>query len=175
MIETTIDWGRLEKALEVEIKRNFINLKGKQYYFHEFFCNVFSERPPIKASEEDAKRWRSFAVSFASYPLLREDQRQYLVYSVQTFLRQLKSSLEKPQIPQFNPNFKLVDTSIQPTPRLQVKLNDRLQTIREIGAYRAKRLDKLLDLCTVKDALFYYPRDYVDYSRQVNIADLVAG
>ncbi len=43
-----------------------------------------------------------------------------------------------------------------------------------IGTRNAERLAKL-GLYTVHDLLFYYPRDHIDYARQVNIAELEPG
>ncbi|GFZ97994.1 hypothetical protein [Okeania sp. KiyG1] len=31
-----IDWGRLQKALSVEVQYRFQNIQGKQYIFNEF-------------------------------------------------------------------------------------------------------------------------------------------
>ena len=39
---------------------------------------------------------------------------------------------------------------------------------------KAEKLAKL-GLLSVRDALFYYPRDYIDYAKQVKIKDLVPG
>ncbi|MGB3495389.1 MAG: ATP-dependent DNA helicase RecG [Elainellaceae cyanobacterium] len=43
-----------------------------------------------------------------------------------------------------------------------------------IGPKNAQRLEKL-GLHTVRDVLFYYPRDHLDYARQVSICDLEPG
>ncbi len=43
-----------------------------------------------------------------------------------------------------------------------------------IGPRSGERLARL-GLCTVRDLLYYYPRDHIDYARQFSIRDLVAG
>ncbi|MFM7367291.1 MAG: DNA helicase RecG, partial [Sphaerospermopsis kisseleviana] len=50
----------------------------------------------------------------------------------------------------------------------------KLSDLPEIGIKRAENLSRL-DLSTVRDLLFYYPRDYIDYARQVNIQELQGG
>ncbi|MGC1306929.1 MAG: ATP-dependent DNA helicase RecG [Phormidesmis sp.] len=53
-------------------------------------------------------------------------------------------------------------------------LDKPLTYLKGIGSYKAEKLAKL-GLLSLRDALFYYPRDYIDYARQVKIKDLVPG
>ncbi len=53
-------------------------------------------------------------------------------------------------------------------------LDKPLTHLKGIGAYKAEKLAKL-GLLSLRDVLFYYPRDYIDYARQVKIKDLVPG
>ena len=53
-------------------------------------------------------------------------------------------------------------------------LDRPLTYLKGVGAYKAEKLAKL-GLLSIRDALFYYPRDYIDYARQVKIKDLVPG
>ena len=53
-------------------------------------------------------------------------------------------------------------------------LDKPLTYLKGIGPYKAEKLAKL-GLLSLRDALFYYPRDYIDYARQVKIKDLVPG
>jgi ATP-dependent DNA helicase RecG len=57
--------------------------------------------------------------------------------------------------------------------RLAPKLEQQLRELPEIGARKADSLARL-GLSTVRDLLFYYPRDHIDYARQANIRDLKA-
>lgn len=67
-----------------------------------------------------------------------------------------------------NPTTPLVsEVSRRLAPRLEQKLKD----LPEIGARKADNLARL-GLYTVRDLLFYYPRDHIDYARQANIRDL---
>jgi len=49
-----------------------------------------------------------------------------------------------------------------------------LSHVNGIGPAQARKLEKL-NLITVRDLLFYYPRDYLDYARQVDIRQLEEG
>ncbi len=53
-------------------------------------------------------------------------------------------------------------------------LDQPLTYLKGIGPHKAEKLAKL-GLLSIRDALFYYPRDYIDYARQVKIKDLVPG
>lgn len=53
-------------------------------------------------------------------------------------------------------------------------LDKPLTYLAGIGEYKAEKLAKL-GLLSLRDVLFYYPRDYIDYAHQVKIKDLVPG
>ncbi|MEM7580058.1 MAG: DNA helicase RecG, partial [Cyanobacteria bacterium P01_A01_bin.80] len=58
--------------------------------------------------------------------------------------------------------------------RLAPRLDQKLQDVSEIGKIRSRKLESL-GLYTIRDLLYYYPRDHIDYARQVSIQDLLAG
>lgn len=53
-------------------------------------------------------------------------------------------------------------------------LDKPLTYLKGIGPQKAEKLAKL-GLLSIRDVIFYYPRDYIDYARQVKIKDLVPG
>jgi ATP-dependent DNA helicase RecG len=55
-----------------------------------------------------------------------------------------------------------------------LELDRSLRDIPSIGIRKADILSKL-GLFTVKDVLYYYPRDHIDYAKQVNIIELEPG
>jgi len=55
-----------------------------------------------------------------------------------------------------------------------VKLDQAVTYLPGIGEKNGDRLAKL-GLHTVRDVLYYYPRDHIDYARQVNIRELTPG
>ena len=65
-------------------------------------------------------------------------------------------------------------TGLVTRPDSHQPLDKPLIYLKGIGAYKAEKLAKL-GLLSLRDALFYYPRDYIDYARQVKIKDLVPG
>ena len=168
------DWSRLQKALSVEAEKGFIDLQGNQYRFSEFLCLSFGKTPPADTPAE-RHRWQQMAAEFARYSELTLAQRQQLVAGTRRFLQQLKQALEAPPEP---PQPKLPRTTplVAPSARnwRNVTLDRCLGELLEIGRGNSKYLERL-GLLKVRDLLFYYPRDHIDYARQVNIAQLVPG
>ncbi|MEO1445678.1 MAG: ATP-dependent DNA helicase RecG [Cyanobacteria bacterium J06635_11] len=65
-------------------------------------------------------------------------------------------------------------TGLVNRPNSNHPLDKPLNYLKGIGPHKAEKLAKL-GLLSLRDALFYYPRDYIDYARQVKIKDLVPG
>ncbi len=65
-------------------------------------------------------------------------------------------------------------TGLVDRPSATHPLDQPLTYLKGIGPHKAEKLAKL-GLLSIRDALFYYPRDYIDYARQVKIKDLVPG
>jgi ATP-dependent DNA helicase RecG len=169
-----IDWERIQKALSIEAEYGFTNLKGNQYRFHEFLCLSLANTPPLDNLIK-SNQWQTIANSFANYPQLKLEQRQTLVYNTQNFLQQVKASLTASI---YSPP-PLKTTSINEhinnqNPHLKLDLEHNIDRLTEVN-YKKKLLLEKLGISKVRDLLFYYPRDHLDYARQVNICDLIAG
>ncbi|MBW4641064.1 MAG: ATP-dependent DNA helicase RecG [Gloeocapsa sp. UFS-A4-WI-NPMV-4B04] len=201
MMQESPDCLRLQKALAVEAERGFTDLVGKQYRFSEFLSLSFG-KPPAALPLAERRRWQEIATQFISYPELTLEQRQHLIAETRRYLYQLykdegsgirdqgsensKNSLllseaETPSYPNSPQNSKLPKTTplIQPKSaevnrRLAPTLDQPLTSLAEVGVRKGGYLARL-GLYTVRDILFYYPRDYIDYARQVKIRDLEAG
>jgi ATP-dependent DNA helicase RecG len=182
------DWVRLHKALAVEAERGFTDVVGKQYRFSEFLSLSFGKAPTALPLTE-RRRWQETAARFASYPHLTLLERQHLLAETRRYLHQLQKASEgavlelgekragevqekKTKLPRTNPLIQ--SNSVEVTRRLAPKLDQPLSSLGEIGAKRGGYLTRL-GLYTVRDILFYYPRDHIDYARQVNIRELEAG
>ncbi|NET86684.1 MAG: ATP-dependent DNA helicase RecG [Kamptonema sp. SIO1D9] len=168
------DWARLHKALAVEAERGFTDLQGNQYRFSEFFELNFQQPPPEGMSSQK-QRWRNFAIHFANYPQMTTQQRQNLLLQVRDFLKEFQQSLETPSL--FSQPQQAVTTSIVAEVKSEdevIKLDQLVSEIKNIGRTKSLLLQRL-GLATVRDVLFYYPRQHIDYSRQVNISELEAG
>jgi ATP-dependent DNA helicase RecG len=196
-----MDWLRLQKALTVEAERGFNDLLGNQYRFSEFLSFSLNQ-PPANLSSDDRQRLQKMASEFSQYSDLTFAQRQHLVADARRVLYQTRRLLEEGQesgakeqeaegtegqalqstsgaknavaknavrtkLPRTTP---LVETSRKAT----VTLDQVVTYLPGIGAKNSERLAKL-GLHTVRDLLYYYPRDHIDYARQVNIRDALPG
>lgn len=177
------DFLRLQKALSVEAERGFVDLQGHQYRFSEFLCLSFGNTPPVGLNLDMRRRWSTFAQKFATYHTATLTQRRSLVAETRTFLQQLKihleTSLETPSKNTKTINSPPVQAVREIAPKREnyhkkITLEQPLMYLPGVGQKRSELLTKL-DLKTVKDTLFYYPRDYIDYAKQMKITDLEAG
>ncbi|MEW5861843.1 MAG: DEAD/DEAH box helicase, partial [Cyanobacteriota bacterium] len=185
------DWLRLQKALSVEAERGFTDLMGKQYRFSEFLSLEFGKTPSFLPLIE-RHRWQEMASQFARYPNLTLSQRQHLVLETRRFLQQMQQVMERQARSRSHQrnedNQQEVETIKSPpspdtqaprtTPLVQsnsgISLDQPLTSLPDVGVRKGGYLAKL-DLHTVRDILFYYPRDHIDYARQVNISELESG
>ncbi len=181
------DWTRLLKALEVEAERGYPDLMGRQYRFSEFLqVNFRTAVPGLSAFDRD--RWQQMADRFSVYPQLSVTQRQYLVQETRRFLLQVQRILDRSS--NLEENLKQ-QTHFQPPPTTKIAnkppktaplkapggkltLDLPLTKLNGVGPKEGDRLARL-GLYTVYDLLYYYPRDHIDYARQVNIRDLEPG
>lgn len=162
------DWLRLQKALTLEAEGGFLDLQGNQHRFSEFLCLSLQQGPPPAIPTLEGQRWQDLAQRFQQYSHLNLAQRQSLIAQTRQFLQDLRQTLEAP-VP---PPAKTV--ALQAPVAYDLALTTSLAQVKEIGPYRAKLLS-LLGLSSVRDVLFYFPRDHIDYAKQVAIADLTPG
>ncbi|MBP5972605.1 ATP-dependent DNA helicase RecG [Brasilonema sp. CT11] len=190
------DWIRLQKALAIEAEKGFTDLLGKQYRFSEFITLTFGKFPQGLPGIE-RRRWQQLAAEFADYPNLQLEDRQHLVAETRRYLYQVQQVVEgggeaesfgdaaRTGAPEegsrgakenSRPYSSLPKSQIvaEVSRRLAPNLDQKLSDLAEIGSRKAANLARL-GLYSVRDLLYYYPRDHIDYARQVNIQDLVAG
>ncbi len=186
------DWIRIHKALAIEAEYGYTDLQGQQYRFGEFLCVSFG-RPPAHTSIKDRQHWRELAFAFAKYHELTLPERKELITRATQFLtvaRQVadRASSQPPisvvkaseNRPQSQPNSTPAVPKITPValPNSQrdpnLTLDRYLRDIPQIGIRKAEVLSRL-GLLTVKDVLYYYPRDHIDYAKQINIIELEPG
>jgi ATP-dependent DNA helicase RecG len=186
------DWLRIQKALAIEAQYGYTDLVGQQYRFGEFLCLSFGQ-PPTHTSFKDRQHWRELAFEFAKYHELTLTERKGLIAKASQFLTIAKQvadaqidrspsnlatvsesrpqlSLNRsPAIPKVSPA-PIETTHHDPT----LTLDRYLRDLPKIGIRKAEILARL-GLLTVKDVLYYYPRDYIDYAKQINIIELEPG
>ncbi|MBW4524273.1 MAG: ATP-dependent DNA helicase RecG [Phormidium tanganyikae FI6-MK23] len=172
-----MDLVRLQKALSVEADRGFNDLEGNQFRFSEFLRLSLTESTEALPKSEK-ERCQTIANQFAKYSDLEFAQRQHLVAETRRFLYQVKKSEENPAE---KPPRKVVPVAARPataptpeTPARDVPLTQAVTYLPGIGSKSAEKLAKL-GLYYVRDVLYYYPRDHIDYAKQVNIRDLEVG
>ena len=176
MTNETPDWIRLHKALAFEAENGFIDLVGKQYRFSEFLCLTFGNFPTTLPSNERC-RWQEIAIQFANYRNLALAEKRDLVTEVRRYINQLQEELTtKPpkKIYEFKNQQPKTPIAGEINKTIVPKIEQQLSSLPEIGIKKAESLARL-DLHTIRDLLFYYPRDHIDYARQVNISELAGG
>ena len=167
------DWVRLQKALTIEAERGFTDLMGNQYRFSEFLCLSFGNLP-VRGLPEEGRRADKIAQEFSNYAQLNLSQRRRVVAKARNFLMELKKTLEAPQEPP-KPKIPRAKSVTEPQHNdYSINLHQPLYELPKIGRSKSPYLERL-GLHIVRDVLFYYPREHIDYARQVNIAHLVAG
>jgi ATP-dependent DNA helicase RecG len=188
------DWNRIQKALAVEAQYGYTDLEGQQYRFSEFLCLSFGQ-PPTQISFNDRQHWRNLAFEFANYHNLMLADRKLLLAKASQFLIVVQQvEAQKASQKSFEGaedrqpinvvpirSIGLANSQVIPsiTPiaqerNIELKLDRYLKEIPKIGTRKAEILSRL-GLWTVKDVLYYYPRDHIDYAKQVNIIELEPG
>ncbi|MGG6267982.1 ATP-dependent DNA helicase RecG [Leptolyngbya sp. AN03gr2] len=180
-----MDLVRLQKALSVEADRGFNDLEGNQFRFSEFLHLSLSDSS-TELPKVEREKCQAIANQYSKYSELEFAQRQHLVAETRRFLYQVKKFEEKAASVKEKPAEKSVKEkpastrkiaaapAVPETPARDIPLIQAITYLPGIGPKSAEKLAKL-GLYYVRDMLYYYPRDYIDYARQVNIRDLKPG
>lgn len=199
---TSLDWVRLQKALSLESENGFNNLEGHHQRFNEFLStSLVAGVRTLSASiarQVSNDKWQELSERFNDYQDLSFSQRQHLVADTRRFLHRARQATESlPLLAEnsatYSENGKLDSkkskkkttkrkktaktkdvTGLIDRPNSTHPLDKPLTYLKGVGPSKAEKLAKL-GLLSVRDALFYYPRDYIDYAKQVKIADLEPG
>lgn len=197
------DWQRLQQALAIEAERGFNDLQGNQYRFSQFLQvnlqQVLGLNPafaslPLEGGE--VERVQQLLGDYQRYPELTYAQRQHLIAETRRSLYQIQKRLgtsppsspsgrvgeaipgQSPppsSSPPSPPKLPKTAPLVTPNDRLPpAKLDLPLSKLNGVGPKTAEKLAKL-GLLEVRDVLFYYPRDYLDYAKQVDIRNLESG
>ncbi|NEO26706.1 MAG: ATP-dependent DNA helicase RecG, partial [Kamptonema sp. SIO4C4] len=146
-----------------------------------FMCLSFGEMlPPSLGSPDQRRRWQTLAQHFAHYPNLPPEERKALVSSARHLVQNLQYSAENPAsvsrpVKQPQPQSVVVKDPVTQEVDEVPNLDDPLTQVGEVVRKSSGKALAQLGLRTVRDVLFYYPRDHIDYARQVDIAELVPG
>ena len=181
------EWQKLQKSFEIESQYGFTDIQGKQYRFSEFVCLTLSN-PNISLPLQKKRQCQDLAYLFSEYHQLSILNRQNLIDIAKIFVQKIinqdadltsqipPTPLTKGGQEETGQNINISQPKIKPIAQSSsnIALEQYLKNVPGIGKYQAESLGKL-GLLTVRDLLFYYPRDHIDYARQINIVDLEGG
>ena len=182
------EWQRLQKALSVEADRGFNDIQGSQYRFSEFLGSVWDSLQLLwrlfARSSQTTHRWiwhlpsegsrrapafdrhyGQFSEAHGASLGTRDSPPAWTCTTSQTRKPRRTNRPSSFRSPNSTPEFS------SPTPGSDSR--PRVNPHRRHGA-NGNRLVKL-GLYTVYDLLYYYPRNHIDYAKQVQIRELVAG
>ncbi|WP_017296232.1 ATP-dependent DNA helicase RecG [Geminocystis herdmanii] len=178
-IDNNFDWQRIAKSLEIEKEFGYKNIQGKQYRFNEFLCLTFGNVPPVN-NLLIAFKWQKIAKQYAIYPQLTLQERIDLIKNTEILITEIQAkqdnnfqSYETPPVIE-QKIIKNTEIKTVNTPKKNITLDDPVINLESIF-YKQKEPLMKLGLYKVRDLLFYYPRDHIDYTRKVNICDLEPG
>ncbi len=171
------DWGRLQRALAVEAERGFDDIQGRQYRFSEYLLQSLTAVLQTLGSPPQQSRCQSLVTQYRQYGELPLSKRQHVVAETRRLIYQVQQD-HRQQVAAATPKTIRQPATRSPSTGLStsahISLDQSLMYLKGIGPKSADRLAKL-GLYDVRDILFYYPRDHIDYARQVKIQDLEAG
>jgi len=162
---------RLQRSLSVESDHGFANVQGKQYRFADFLYQSLSNNCPPEWQEQECIHAQKLAEQYQAYGNLTLSQRQKLITDTRKFLNQIHERLTPPAPPIKEKVPKT--TPLIPDRQTGIGLHTPLSQVAKM-VKSARHLQKL-DLYTVQDVLYYYPRGHVDYGRQIPIRHLQEG
>jgi ATP-dependent DNA helicase RecG len=171
------DWIKLQKALSIEAERGFNDIQGKHHIFHNFLYLSLNDLLEI-VPPEVSSRCQNLVEQFTIYPQLNLEARQQLIAETRRFLLQTQRLLESHKIIKESSAIQTLSPQVSPTPRVSplphknVSINDAITEV--VGPRNGNRLLKL-GVQSIYDLLYYYPRDHLDYARQVKIRELEPG
>lgn len=142
----------IKKAINVEIKNKYINIRGRKQYFSDFMVSHIRRHIKISPTPE---RWKAILEYFKIYSTSSYIERKKYVDFFIKILKQELNSAEAIQNAAKNP------------------FSD-VTYVKGVGPKIAGLLHKL-GIFTASDLLFYFPRKHIDYSQRTKIKDLEEG
>lgn len=144
---------QIKKAIEIEVKYQYININGKTKSFSSFICSEIKKE--LKMSKNP--KWQILLEHFQHYPMDTLFQRKK---SLERLVSVIKSDMEQKK-EENNKDKKLT-------------LKSDVMYLKGVGPKLGYLLNKL-GIYVVSDLLYYFPRKHVDYSARTRIRDLKAG
>ncbi len=174
-----LEWLKpIQKAFTLEADTGFSNLHGRKQRFNSFIVSAISSSPQALLNTKYAIDIKSLEKSFEAYPNLDADSRRRLVVASRKLFHNLSKSLADDAISK-PPHLKVHQSNNHNSNPLDISnhklnLNSSIISIKGIGPKLSDKLSNL-GIFLIKDILYYYPRDYLDYSKLSRISSLVGG
>ncbi len=173
-------WIRtLQRALALEVEKEFENFRGRREYFHEFISREIVDPPTCSLKEENVnKKLDDLAKAFIKYPGTDKPVRRHLVIKARKLLYEIGRNTDQ-SVQVSSPKLKFPDSSTKTIKNTfenkeSIDLKSPLSSLKQIGIKSAEKLAGI-GILSIKDFLEYFPRDYVDYSSLCRIASLEEG
>ena len=146
----------IRRAVELEIKHTYINVRGKEKLFSQFMCAEI--RKLIKESGKNPK-WQVLYEYFENYSTDSYPDRKKAIERLGKVIRaELEAEKET----------KTSDGKLKPPSQTDVMY------VKGVGSKIAYLFNKL-NIFTANDLLYYFPSKHIDYSSRTNIKNLVEG
>ncbi len=145
----------LKRAINVEVKNKYINIRGKKQNFSDFMKMHIRK---IMKQSLIPERWKVIFEYFDMYSTSSMPDRkkaiEYFVKVMQLELRQKKDEEKNKK--------RILDP------------HSSVTYVKGVGEKVGAKLNKL-GIFTASDLMFYFPRKHIDYSQRTKIRDLQAG
>ena len=160
-----INWIKpLQRSLTLETEYGFINLLGKEKYFNEFLFDNLTKLNELGLTLDEKKSLNYLGEKFFIYSKLDYNQRKRIVIDTRKLLLKLSKSLDLNQ----NKKSVIYNSKLE---KNKLSINSNISEIIGIGKVNKEALNKL-GIFNVKDLIYYFPRNYLDYSNKEKIKNL---
>ena len=140
----------IRRAVELEIKHKYINVRGKEKHFSQFMCSEIKKL--IKESGKNPK-WQVLYEYFENYSTDSFPDRKK---AIERLGKVIRAELEAEK------QTKTTDGKLKPPSQTDVMY------VKGVGSKIAYLFNKL-NIFTANDLLFYFPSKHIDYSSKTNI------
>lgn len=147
----------IKKAIEVEIKHQYIDIAGKKCSFSRF---IYYELKNIQKINPENPKWDSLCEIFDHYSVDNVSNR---MKAVSQLIKTLQNPFEEPK--------KVVKNF---TAQAKNPEDVDVMYVKGVGPKVATLLNKV-GIYTANDLLHYYPRKHLDYATRTQIKDLQIG
>lgn len=178
------DLENLKRAIEAEIKHQYIDLRGKKSTFSRYIANTAKNyyRVPPKN-----KAWAEIVILFSDYGNMSLTDRMKALNALQEVISQTIKTKKIPKIEDIEHEFEAdtpdegEKTELKKGKEQKVYIPDshkpedvEVQYIKGVGPVLGFKLNNL-HIFNANDLLNYFPRDHIDFKNQTKIENIEIG